>query len=36
MQVEDGAGNYEPREALVVHDGTNAYITEYALVYTGS
>ena len=36
MQVEDGAGNYESREALVVHDGTNAYITEYALVYTGS
>ena len=36
MQVDDGAGNYETREALVVHDGTTAYITEYAMVYTGS
>ena len=36
MQVDDGAGNYESREALVVHDGTTAYITEYAMVYTGS
>ena len=36
MQVDDGSGNYETREALVVHDGTTAYITEYAMVYTGS
>jgi len=36
MQVDDGAGNYESREALVVHDGTTAYITEFAMVYTGS
>jgi len=36
MQVDDGAGNYESREALVVHDGTTAYITEYAMVYTGA
>ena len=36
IQVDDGAGNYETREALVVHDGTTAYITEYAMVYTGS
>ena len=36
MQVDDGAGNYETREALVVHDGTTAYITEYAMVYTGA
>ena len=36
IQVDDGGGEYETREALVVHDGTNAYITEYALVYTGS
>ena len=36
MQVEDGAGNYESREALVVHDGTSAYISEYAIVYTGA
>ena len=35
IQVDDN-GEYETREALVVHDGTNAYITEYALVYTGS
>ena len=36
IQVDNGAGEYETREALVVHDGTNAYITEYAIVYTGS
>ena len=36
IQVDNGGGEYETREALVVHDGTNAYITEYALVYTGS
>ena len=36
IQVDNGAGEYETREALVVHDGSNAYITEYALVYTGS
>ena len=35
IQVEN-AGEFETREALVVHDGTNAYITEYAIVYTGS
>ena len=35
IQVENN-GEYETREALVVHDGTSAYITEYALVYTGS
>lgn len=36
IQVDNGAGEYETREALVVHDGTTAYITEYALVYTGA
>jgi hypothetical protein len=36
IQVDDGSGNYETREALVVHDGTTAYITEYAMVYTGA
>ena len=36
IQVDNGAGEYEVREALVVHDGTNAYITEFAIVYTGS
>ena len=36
IQVDNGAGEYETREALVVHDGTTPYITEYALVYTGS
>lgn len=36
IQVDNGAGEYETREALVLHDGTNAYITEYAIVYTGS
>ena len=36
IQVDNGAGEYETREALVVHDGTTAYITEYALVFTGS
>ena len=36
IQVDNGSGEYETREALVVHDGTSAYITEYALVYTGA
>jgi len=36
IQVDNGSGDYETREALVVHYGTNAYITEYAMVYTGS
>ena len=36
IQVDNGSGDYETREALVVHDGSNAFITEYALVYTGS
>ena len=36
IQVDNGAGEYEVREALVVHDGTNAYITEFAIVYTGA
>ena len=37
IQVANAAGTeFETREALVVHDGSNAYITEYALVYTGS
>ena len=36
ISVDNGAGEYETREALVVHDGTNAYITEYAIVYTGA
>jgi len=36
IQVDNGAGEYETREALVIHDGTTAYITEYAMVYTGA
>jgi hypothetical protein len=36
IQVDNGAGEYETREALVIHDGTNAYITEYAILYTGA
>lgn len=36
IQADNGNGDYETREALVVHDGTSAYITEYAMVYTGS
>jgi len=36
IQVDNGSGDYETREALVVHDGSNAFITEYALVFTGS
>ena len=36
IQADDGNGNYETREALVTHDGTTAYITEFALVYTGA
>ena len=36
ISVDDGNGEYETREALVIHDGSSAYITEYAVVYTGS
>ena len=37
IQVSDTVnGEYESREALVVHDGTTAYITEFAMVYTGA
>ena len=36
IQVDNGSGEYETREALVVHDGTSAYITEFAIVYTGT
>ena len=35
MQIEC-AGEFETREALVVHNGTTAYITEFAIVYTGA
>ena len=37
IQVSDSvSGEYETREALVVHDGSAAYITEFAMVYTGA
>ena len=37
IQVSDSvSGEYETREALVIHDGTSAYITEFAMVYTGA
>ena len=36
IQVDNGAGEYESREALVTHNGTSAFITEYAIVYTGA
>ena len=36
ISVDDGNGEYETREALVIHDNSSAYITEYAVVYTGS
>ena len=29
-------GEFETRECLVVHNGTDAYITEYGIIYTGS
>lgn len=36
IQVSNGgAAAYEAREALVVHDGTTAYVTSYAIVHTG-
>ena len=35
IQVDGGDGEFETREALVVHNGTVAYITEFAMVYTG-
>tara|TARA_R110002096_G_scaffold69149_2_gene166392 strand:- start:15304 stop:19893 length:4590 start_codon:yes stop_codon:yes gene_type:complete len=37
VSVENAAGTeFETRECLVVHDGANAYITEYGLIYTGA
>ena len=37
IQVSDSvSGEYEVREALVVHDGSAAYITEFGMVYTGA
>ena len=35
VTVESG-GEFETRECLVVHDGTDAYIVEYGVVFTGS
>ena len=35
VTVENG-GEFETRECLVVHDGTDAYIVEYGVVFTGS
>ena len=32
----DLGGQHEVRECMVIHDGTNAYITEYGIVYTGA
>jgi predicted nucleic acid-binding Zn-ribbon protein len=29
-------GEFETRECLVIHNGTNAFITEYGILYTGS
>ena len=29
-------GEFETRECLVVHNGTDAFITEYGIIYTGS
>ena len=29
-------GEFETRECLVVHNGTDAYITEYGIIYTGN
>jgi predicted nucleic acid-binding Zn-ribbon protein len=36
IQVANGSGEYETREALVLHNGTSACITEYAMLYTGA
>jgi hypothetical protein len=37
IQVSDASnGEYESREALIVHNGSTAYITEFAMVYTGA
>jgi len=29
-------GEFETRECLVIHDGTEAYITEYGIIFTGN
>ena len=36
IQADNGAGEFETREALVITDGSNAYITEFGIIYTGS
>jgi hypothetical protein len=37
IQVTDATnGEYESRELLVVHDGTTAYMTDFANIYTGA
>ena len=37
VSIESPDGQeFETRECLVVHDGTNAYITEYAVIFTGA
>jgi len=35
VTVESG-GEFETRECLVIHNGSNAYITEYGIIFTGS
>tara|TARA_R110002167_G_scaffold8541_1_gene39127 strand:- start:688 stop:6591 length:5904 start_codon:yes stop_codon:yes gene_type:complete len=35
VTVENG-GEFETRECLVIHDGTDAYITEFGILFTGS
>ena len=35
VTVESG-GEFETRECLVIHNGSNAYITEYGILFTGS
>ena len=36
MVTVENAGEFETRECLVIHDGTNPYITEYGILFTGS
>ena len=35
VNVENN-GEFETRECMVIHDGTESYITEYGILFTGA
>ena len=37
IQITDNAANeYHTTECIIIHDGSDAYITEYGSIFTGS